>query len=456
MDSQKWPIENYQDIPSIIWRHKLVFYIPKQISYDKALLYVNGGKVVDEKGQQIFSQSKESIDFAGIAIKSNIPVIELQDVPNQYLFFNNEPIKEDEILAYTYKKVIENPEENAYLAGHLPMAKAAVKAMDAVQEILQTENNLRISGFVLSGASKRGWAVWLATLQDKRVKAIVPIVVDILNTRNSILHICRSYCGVCPLALKDYERHGIVGLLNTNGSHDLMRIEDPYSYLDDPNYRERLAIPKYLINASGDDFFVPDCSRWYFQDLPGKNNYIRYMPNAMHYFVGNAFSNSTASLKSINEGLKSYLHFILNKIALPKVSWKFSDKQVDVSSSLRPEKVILWYANNEAARDFRFLSCNDGYYDKIRLGWKSIVADWLPAFLQPQMCDNCYFSQDVEFSCPEERRCEFQVALPEFKQGWRAAFVELHYNIANTPFVITTEVDIFPDVMPEQNGKQEL
>lgn len=27
--SQKWPIDGYQDIPSTVWKHKLVFYIPK-------------------------------------------------------------------------------------------------------------------------------------------------------------------------------------------------------------------------------------------------------------------------------------------------------------------------------------------------------------------------------------------------------------------------------------------
>lgn len=41
--SQKWPVGDYKDIPSTVWKHKLVFYIPKQVSYNKALLYVNGG-----------------------------------------------------------------------------------------------------------------------------------------------------------------------------------------------------------------------------------------------------------------------------------------------------------------------------------------------------------------------------------------------------------------------------
>ncbi|ELJ1046934.1 hypothetical protein QYT92_000215 [Salmonella enterica] len=40
----------------------------------------------------------------------------------------------------------------------------------------------------------------------------------------------------------------------------------------------RLAIPKYIINASGDDFFVPDNTRFYFS---GKYDYAFYLAGAI-------------------------------------------------------------------------------------------------------------------------------------------------------------------------------
>lgn len=43
--------------------------------------------------------------------------------------------------------------------------------------------------------------------------------------------------------------------------------------------------------------------------LPGANNYIRYLPNAMHYFGGNLISSSTGSLQAVNAGLNSYFYF---------------------------------------------------------------------------------------------------------------------------------------------------
>jgi PhoPQ-activated pathogenicity-related protein len=453
LHSQKWPIKKHSNIPTTIWNHKLVFYIPNQISYAKALLYVNAGYNKSKEGINNFFASKEHIDYATIAINNNAPVIEIEDVPNQWLFFDGVPKKEDQIIAYTYKMVMDNPFKNAYLAGHLPMAKAVIKAMDASQEILKQEYDLEITGFVLSGASKRGWAVWLASLEDKRVQAIIPIVTNILNTQKSISYICESYGGVCPPALEDYEKEGIIKLLNTQAATKLMQIEDPFSYLGtdyDSKYKERLAIPKYIINASGDDFFVPDSSKWYFKALPGANNYIRYLPNAMHYFRGNMISDSTNSLQSINEALDSYFYSILNEVSLPKIAWILHDNTIELSSSIRPQKIKLWFSNNEQARDFRFITS----YSKSHLFSKKILSYFSHAF-----GDNCYIEKTIDFNCKENDVCKVHISLPQFKKGWQASFIEMHYDIKHVYFVATTEIDIAPNTMPKISmtfNKEEL
>lgn len=443
LDSQKWPVETYQDIPSTVWQHKLVFYIPKKILHSTVLLYVNGGRNRNIDGSEEWLSSKEQVDYASIALTNKAPVVELQTVPNQYLFFNNQPVKEDQILAYTYKKFMDNPLDNAYLPGHLPMAKSVVKAMDAVQEILKQGKGIEVTGFVLSGASKRGWAVWLAALGDDRVEAIIPIVIDVLNVQKSLSYICQSYGGVCPPALKDYEQQGIKKMLGSKDFAKLMMIEDPYSYLRDDydgKYTERFAIPKYIINASGDDFFVPDSSKWYFKKLPGGDaNYIRYLPNAMHYFKGNPICDSTGSLKAINEALSSYFHFILNKVSLPRVRWSFDQDKIEVTSSKRPKVVKLWVAHNGSTRDFRFINS----YSKVHLMFRKMFYKF-----SGSMGDNCYTEKIIPFDCEKNTSCKVQVFLPQFKKGWQASFVELHYDIKGTDFVITTEVNITPDVLP--------
>lgn len=445
LDSQKWPVNTYADIPTTIWQHRLVFYLPKEISYSKVLLYVNGGRNRNIKGDKEWLSSLEQIDYASIALANKAPVVELQTVPNQYLFFHGEPFKEDQILAYTYKRFMDDPFNNAYLLGHLPMAKSVIKAMDAIQEILKEERNIAVTGFVLSGASKRGWAVWLAAISDNRVEAIVPIVINILNIKKSIPHICQSYGGICPPALRDYEKYSIPRMINHKAFAKLVEVEDPYSYLRsdyDAKYRKRFTIPKYVINASGDDFFVPDSSKWYFKNLPGENNYIRYLPNAMHYFKGNPISDALGNLRFINEALSSYFYFVLNKVSLPKVKWTFAKDSVEVVSSVKPKAIKLWVANNETTRDFRCLSS----YSKLHLLTKRVFHCF-----SRRMCDNCYGEKEIPVpsNCKENTICKFNVSLPAFKKGWQASFVELHYIISGLNFFITTEINISPNVLPD-------
>ena len=60
---------------------------------------------------------------------------------------------------------------------------------------------------------------------------------------------------------------------------ELYSIEDPYYYLD------RLTMPKYIVNGSGDQFFCPDSSQFYYDELKGEKH-IRYVPNARHNLGG--------------------------------------------------------------------------------------------------------------------------------------------------------------------------
>ena len=115
---------------------------------------------------------------------------------------------------------------------------------------------------------------WATAAVDTRVVAIAPAVIDLLNVEPSFNHHYRAY-GTYSDAVKDYVEQGIMDWIGTPQFHALMKIEEPYEY------RERLAMPKLLLNASGDQFFLPDSSQFYFDKLRGENH-LRYVPNTSH------------------------------------------------------------------------------------------------------------------------------------------------------------------------------
>jgi PhoPQ-activated pathogenicity-related protein len=181
-------------------------------------------------------------------------------------------------------------------------------------------------------------------------------------------------------------------------------VEDPYNYRDGEQLR---TIPKYMINAAGDEFFVPDNSQFYFGDLKGEK-YIRYEPNAKHNLAGtDVRENMTAFYQSVLEGSKR-----------PRFTWKkLADGALRVEAKDEPAEVRLWQASNPSARDFRL--------DVIGKAYQSTM-------LKPA-------SKGVY---------EGRVAKPA--TGYTAFFVELTYprGTDKPPFKFTTEVSVVPDVLP--------
>ena len=123
--------------------------------------------------------------------------------------------------------------------------------------------------------------------------------------------------GFFSSALNDYVNHGLFPhKIGTPEYRAVLDIEDPYVY----RHRDRLRIPKYLVHASGDQFFLPDNSRFYFKDLEGEK-YIRYVPNARHNLGGS----------DARESLLAFYQSILANRPRPKFSWtKAADGSIRV------------------------------------------------------------------------------------------------------------------------------
>jgi len=271
MTSQSWLTTN--EVNRTLWKHWLTIVKPNDVGFSKSLLFISGGA---NNGRT------PSVDanLVQVALATRSVVSELRMVPNQPLMFagETEGRSEDALIAYTWDKFLRTGD--AKWPARLPMTKAAVRAMDTVMDFCASSEagKLKIDGFVVAGGSKRGWTTWTTAGVDKRVVAIVPIVIDVLNVEVSMKHHFGAY-GFWAPAIHDYNAMQIMDWNGTPEFKALMKIEDPYYY------RSRLTMPKFLINAADDQFFVPDSSQFYFDDLPGVK-YLRYVPNADHSLRG--------------------------------------------------------------------------------------------------------------------------------------------------------------------------
>lgn len=398
--SQTWPKSGMSTRP-LLWQHDLEIYRPDTVTTDQALLFVVGGTRYSPPHH--LNCSSYMLNFARLAAETHSIVIALKDVPNQYLRFDDQvPRKEDSIIAYSWNRYLDDPYHNRYWPAHLPMTKAIIKAMDTVQQILSQEAQLTINHFMVAGASKRGWATWLAALSDTRINAIVPIVIDILNMRENLDLIYTRYNKQWPPAFHDYVIANIPSRMHTPEFANLIAIEDPLAYLvNDHNnfYQKRLSIPKYIISASSDDFFVPDALTHYLNKLPGET-LIRMVPNQSHYI----------DMAIVEDAVLSYYHHILTQQPRPVLHWRLNSlgELASITTDRPPSSVKLWTAKNLYSGDFRLAA--------------HII----------------YTAKTLTGQCTKQQ-CHYVIPDRQLAKGWRSSFVEVSFaKHTDSPLVLTT------------------
>ena len=376
------------------WQHWLTLTIPDAVVSDIAMLYIGGGS----NGGEPPAQSSERM--AAIARATGSVVAELGMVPNQPLIFHGDgqPRYEDDLIAYAWDQFMQTGE-----ARWLPrnaMVKSAVRAMDTVSAVVASEHGgeRNVDRFVVAGGSKRGWTTWLTGAMDERVVAIIPVVIDVLNVDPSMRHHFAAY-GFWAPSVGDYVNHRIMERFDHPRLAEAYRLVDPYYY------RHRLTMPKLVLNASGDQFFLPDSSQFYWPELRGEN-YLRYVPNADHSLQGTDAVDSIVAFHSL----------ILRGRKPPQFSWTHSaDGTLRVLTVDEPQAVRLWQSTNVHARDFR-----------IEAGQR-----YTNTLLQPA----------------EPGLYVARVAAPE--TGWTAWFLELAYDVgAARPLKLSTAVAVTPNTLP--------
>ncbi len=397
LTSQYWTPEDL--VSPAAWQHEVEVFIPEGSTSTQGLVVINNGinhgtETVPASGPTDFSIET----LQNIARSTNTPVIAISTIPNQYLEYQQDgtPRKEDYSVARSWSLFMAAPEERSTLPLHIPMAAAVSQAMTMVQHALPEKS---LDSFVVTGLSKRGWATWLTAIVDSRVSAIVPFVFDLLDTGAALEHMYQSYGGNWPIAFAPYYQDEIDKKLETPGFTKLMQIIDPLQYLD-TEYQARLSIPKYIINASGDDFYVPDNTDFYYDKLPGVK-VLRVAPNSSHYGI-TAFS---------EQSLITFVKRLHQSTSMPQINASIGMKDkiqtLTVQLSEAPEKAVLWVAVNPDARDFRY-ACGVRYTE-------------FPLAITPEKT--------------------IEVALTAPTTGWQATFIEATFDDG---FVATTPVYVLP------------
>ncbi|MCP4645027.1 MAG: PKD domain-containing protein [bacterium] len=416
------------------WWHWMTIIEPKTKSLtDTALLLVDGGSSGNSR-PEITGDLANMANGLGLL---GITFAQVSQVPNQPIVFDDDPLSEsrseDEIIAYTFSRFLDLYDTDRATAEQwpalLPMVKSAVKAMDTVQSFVPGIDN-----FVVAGASKRGWTTWLtaATDPERRVSAAIPLVIDMLNMDDSFNHHHDAYrhetggnfISGYSIQVEDYVIEGVLDWQDTPPYHALQAIVDPYMY------RDRLTMPKYLVNGSKDEFFLPDSGQFYWDDLLGPKH-VQYRPNEGHGLSG--------AYEDVLFSVAPWYMSTAQNMSVPTFTWATTDLPggdlgLAVTTSLSDAPILnsvtLWQATTVTGhRDFR----NDS----------APGVTWTDTTIN----DNDDGTVDGIYTATV-------VAPPA--DTWRGAFVELEYTSPFTvplvgdpmPYVFTTQVFVIPDTYP--------
>lgn len=320
------------------WRHQLYIIRPARLAGDvqQALLFVDGGKWRSEYEHPPTERNlpRRAGVYLGIANRLESPVAVLRQVPNQPLF---DGLTEDALIAHTLDQYLRTGEPDWPLL--LPMVRSVVSAMDAVQRYAARNWSIEVQGFTVTGASKRGWTTWLTAAVDQRVRAIAPMVFDVLNMAPQMA-LQRESWGSLSEQIADYSSRSLTERLGTGPGQELAAIVDPFSY------RERILQPKIVILASNDRYWPIDAASLYWAGLRG-TRYPLYIPNQGHKLT---------DLPRIIGALDAIHGHTARGEPLPDLTWQWEQDDGRLTLRVRaqptPAGVRAWVARS-ASRDLR-------------------------------------------------------------------------------------------------------
>ncbi len=387
------------------WEHRLQVFRPERLSHPGFCGLVNTGEGGPAAGAEGWA----------LACAAGTLFATLRDVPNQPLFGGK---VEDQLVVHTWLRFLETGDPTWPL--HLPMAKAVLRAADAVQEFAQSQGWPAVEGFLVTGASKRGWAAWLTgAAGDPRVRAIAPMVIDTLNIPAQIPHQFRVLGGPSE-QVADYTEAGLLTRLATPEGRRLLALVDPYSY------RSVLTLPKLLILGTNDRYWAQDALNLYWGGLRGAKS-VLYVPNSGHGLEdrGRVLATLGAFLRATAAGE-----------GWPQLGWRYARGAGGLTLSVRSQSPAL---------QVPALQGPTLQGPTLQVGALSARLFQAHAPTQDLRAAHWVSAPMARARDHSRTRNHFEGRLLAPKVGYTAVFGEVTFGTAGQPFTLSTQIKILPE-----------
>ncbi|CAH1784288.1 unnamed protein product [Owenia fusiformis] len=411
-----------------LWWHFLVIALPTNVEHwDASFVYISNGNNEDINPPH---ENQYRVNASSMyAAAMGAPVAYLMHIPNQHMYFVDDPDqirrREDGITAWTWMQWLTvNNATDPDLLIRLPMIKATVRAFDTVAAFAkEKDSRYNIDKFMPAGESKRGWTTWMVGAVDRRVFAMTPMVLSILNFKQVLMKHWQSLGG-WTFAFGDFYTEGVTAHFDNPNLQLMADVVDPFSY------RHRLDMPKMYIQGASDEFFQCDDSSYFYPEMK-QPFFLVNLENTGHNLRGHdarIFSNNVA-----------FFHNALAGRPWPSIEWEIQNDDelrlgsITVRTLEVPSSIRVWYSittqHVQGRRDFR---------QRI-LSYEGET---------PQVVNNegQMWIQDI----PDDiGGGEYRARYSYPETGFLAFFIEVNFLLQNLEEIrFDTEADIVPPIFP--------
>lgn len=442
LTSQQWldPSRAHLQHGGSIWTHQVLTIIPKVMKIkNKGIIYITGG--CNENPSIPKATDEEPLAMNAVATDTGAIGVVLNQIPNCHMVYPSDPSQsgrsEDGMIAWAWNQFLETGDPE--WLPRLPMVKAAMAAMRAVQEYTKQAGIADIDGWVVSGASKRGWTTWMVGAVNcptcPKIDAIAPVVPIVPNLRAGIHHMWRALGGF-TFAFDDYTKVNITTKIDDDRTVELFKIVDPMHYV------ERLArLPKVVLVSSDDEFMMFEWTQNWQNIFKGETNL---------YIADNAEHSYATGIVGLLRTLSTFANSIFLGGQRPTFDHNL-DSEKGIITVRVPEgqglaKVVYRHGQTLSTkrRDFRWATATvkgaDGNYS-CPLPLLGPVADGICA--QPII----WTGETLK----EELPGVYVVKMEKPLLGWRGGYVELYFASdtgLKQDYQFTTPGMVWPNTFP--------